>query len=201
LKDAQTLTARFKQGDKTTTAPKTGNVKSPKKFTEAELRNGEAKKQWASWTKNLSKQEKDAFKAYSSEPFDELSTDFTQINNHLRKGSVPQDTTVFRGFPSSILGNDPSKLVGKTITDKAYTSSSMSERIANQFSKDLIAEIKIPKGSKGAFMDATLTKSDLQQLGRDPEHELVLPRNSKFRILGTKKVGAKTKVFMELVNG
>jgi hypothetical protein len=224
LQDAQGLTARFRgESSKTTTAPKTGSVKSSKKFTETELKNGDAKKQWDSWSGNLSKQEKDAFKAYSSEPFDELSTDFSQINNHLRgkdknpsketgeairlidsginKGNMPQDTTVFRGFPSSVLGADPSKMVGKTITDKAYTSSSMSERVANQFSKDLIAEIKIPKGAKGAFMDATLNKSDLEQLDRDPEHELVLPRGSKFRILSTKKTGAKTKVFMELIDG
>lgn len=226
LKDAQTLTARFKEkqgGAQKATSPKTGDVKSAKTFTEAELRNGAAKKQWGGWSKKLSGQEKDALKAYSSEPFDELATDYIKMNNHLRgkdknpsketrdtirrvdsainKGSIPQDTTVFRGFPASILGDDPAKIVGKTITDKAYTSSSMSERVASQFSKDLIAEIKIPKGSKGAFMDATLTKGDLDQLGRDPEHELLLPRNSKFRVLGTKKIGAKTKVFMELMNG
>jgi hypothetical protein len=223
LKEGQQLNQQFKdsQSKKIHSAPKTGNIKTAKKFTEAELKDGVAKKQWQPWKKKLSQKEGDALKAYSSEPFDNLSTDYTKMNNHLRgkdkkpsketrdaikqvdaainKGNIPQDTTVFRGFPPSVLGSDPSKLVGKTITDKAYTSSSLSERVASQFSKDLIAEIKIPKGSKGAFMDATLNKSDLEQLGRDPEHELLLPRGSKFRISGTKKIGKKTKVFMELM--
>lgn len=222
LQEGQQLRQKFldSQGPKVSSNPKVGNTPSAKKYTQTELNKGDAEKEWKSWDQNLSINEKTALKAYSSEPFDKLSTNYIDMNNHLRgkdkspsketrqaikqvdtaltKGSLQQDTTVFRGFPPSVLGNDPSKLIGKTITDKAYTSTSLSERVAGQFG-NTVAEIRIPKGAKAGLMDATLTKADLKQFGRDPEHELLLPRNSKFRILSSKTTGKKTKVIMELV--
>lgn len=222
LQEGQQLRQRFieSQGQKVSSSPKVGDTPDAKKFTQKELNEGEATKQWKSWDQNLSTQEKTALKAYSSEPFDELSTNYIDMNNHLRgkdkspsketrqaikqvdaaiaKGDVQQETTVFRGFPPRVLGDDPSKMIGKTITDKAYTSTSLSERVAGQFG-NTVAEIRIPKGAKAGLMDATLSKADLKQLGRDPEHELLLPRNSKFRILSSQKAGKKTKVIMELV--
>lgn len=223
LAEGQKLVKRFKEGDsKPSQSIQTGNTKSAKKFTEGELKRGDDKKQWSSWAAGLSSKEKSSLKAYSSEPFDGLSTDYRKMNNYLRgtdknpsketrdaikdvdrainKGSLAQDTVVFRGFPSKVLGKNPQDMVGKVFEDKAYMSTSKSERVAETFGHDLILEMRLPKGTKGAYLDASLSKSDLRQLDRDPEHELLLPRGSKFRVIGTEKVGERTKMIMELID-
>jgi hypothetical protein len=74
--------------------------------------------------------------------------------------------------------------LGGTFTDKAYQSTSLSQEVATKFihnvSKDVPAmtwEVHVPKGSRGAYL-STDDKGYSEN-----EHEFLLPRDSKFRIL------------------
>lgn len=67
------------------------------------------------------------------------------------------------------------KWIGKTLTEKAYTSTSMSN-VKNFSDRPILFEITIPKGTHAAEV-----KSISQYKNED---ELLLPRNSKFKITG-----------------
>lgn len=212
--DAQNLQSKFAGSGSSKSAGSTeikGNVPRGKVYNGLTL--DEAPSKWSKWAKGLEKSERDALINYQTEPFDNAPTDYTKINGHLRgkdkrpskatraaitqldkaldKSRIPEDTVVYRGFPASVLGDDPERLVGSTIKDKGYTSTSLSKQVAGQFGK-VSTEIRIPKGAKGGLLDSLKS-------GKDPEYELLLPRNSEFRILAVDKSGGQTNIVMELV--
>ncbi|GKX29376.1 hypothetical protein SH1V18_18560 [Vallitalea longa] len=66
---------------------------------------------------------------------------------------------VYRGTSTDALGilkgTSPEDLVGKTITEKAFMSTSTNSYVANgTFSGNMIMTIKAPKGSKGLAVSA-----------------------------------------------
>lgn len=193
--DAQQLNAKFK------------SQKTYQSYTDFK----QADREWNSWAKGLSKNERSALENYQSEPFHRKPTDYIKINRHLRdgddptpatraavkgldnainKGSVPQNTLVYRGLPANLIGKE-----GSVFQDNGFVSTSLNSKVAGNFatSKNVIAEIRVPKGSKGAYMDSLKTDLSKQQ----PEHELILPRGSRFKIVSS----TGSKVIMELLNG
>ncbi|KXY24829.1 ADP-ribosyltransferase [Bacillus sp. FSL K6-0067] len=67
------------------------------------------------------------------------------------------------------------KWIGKTLTEKAYTSTSMSN-VKNFSDRPILFEITIPKGTHAA---------EVKSISKYPnEDELLLPKNSKFKITG-----------------
>ena len=129
-------------------------------------------------------------------PSEATKNSIKHMNSAIEKGVVPNDTVVYRGMPSSILGDNP---VGKTIKDKGFVSTSLSGEAARQFSNQsgVLAEIKVPKGSRGAYIDSL--KSD--RTNEQAEFELILPKGSQFKVTSSKKIGDITHVTMELING
>lgn len=131
---------------------------------------------------------------------------YSVINSHLRKGGdgaelrkitdidkfiekaprVPEDMMVIRGIKSKELFD---KLTpGVLFEDKAFVSTSADPRAEIATDKGMILEIKVPKGSKGIYVEKI---SDHAY-----ERELLLPRGSKFKVISA---GSRRTV-LELVN-
>lgn len=153
---------------------------------------------------------------------------FYKINEHLRNGvgdeastvarlddmidrspPLPKDTVLFRSVNMRRVGN-PDDLIGKTIEDKGFVSASLSRKVAMgidpEGSKNTVLEVYIPKGTKtlvpnGKWQAFKKDSSFNRELFN--EHEAVLPRNSKMKIVDimeTNIEGVKTfRIRAELV--
>jgi hypothetical protein len=100
------------------------------------------------------------------------------IDKALKNSSIPSDTEVFRGGSFS---EDQIKTFspGSTFVDKGYVSTTMSTTTAKDFGKPggsgaVVFSIHLPKGSKGLAVGSFSDTS---------EHEILLPRNSKFEVV------------------
>lgn len=110
---------------------------------------------------------------------------------------LKEDLVVHRGFgSSSSLLQQP---VGTVFQDDGYVSTSLSSKVAQgfvsggPFNDKIVAEIKVPRGRKGAF----LSPIDAHYGGE--EAEFLLPRGSQFKITGTRPGDRMTIVELELV--
>jgi hypothetical protein len=106
------------------------------------------------------------------------------LDEAVAKSESPEEVMVFRGAQEVGFLGDPSNLVGKTLLEKGYTSTSLMEEVANGFAysrgeqDDARFEIKIPKGAKMLSVDSLLGDRSLSQ------HEMILPRGSRFKVTG-----------------
>lgn len=99
---------------------------------------------------------------------------------------LDQDTVVFRGIKSRTLAEQFHTLApGAVLTDPAYLSTSFKEEVARDFISDggegfvqnhVLAEIHLPKGSRGALVGGFGSAHDAQA-------ELLLPRNSSMEVV------------------
>jgi phage portal protein BeeE len=122
------------------------------------------------------------------------------IDRALQKGSVPEDTMVYRGIKNRDLVDKLN--VGDEFSDHGFVSTSLHRKVGEKFGKEAVLEIKVPKGARALAFDAIWR-------GGNAEHELLLPRGSKFKVTGVRRLkgelehlgGKKGKVIvsMELV--
>lgn len=219
LKAAQEM-ARKKLGlaDK---SPEVGDVQGSRKYTRKDFTNGEDTKPWDKWNSSLSDNERTALQYYAAEnvemdlfdtnkptTYKEMNaylrgrdtdpTDITKktiedVNAALNKGSVSEDTTAFRGLPERLVAD---LKPGDTFTDKGFVSTSLDSAMAESFTggTNTLAEVRVPKGSKGGYMGSALTADYLDSEGLEPERELLLPSGTEFRIV------SKEPLVMEVVN-
>lgn len=194
---------------------KVGKVFTGKPLTSNDFANGNDTKPWEDWSNKLDVLEKEALINYAS-PGGTTDTDFSEINKYLRgiddpydydivedvidnldsaleKGIVSKDTVAFRGFDSFLVED---LAPGDLFTDEAYVSTSVSRSISEGFDS-FVAEIRVPKGSNAGYVDAALNQDDYDRIGLSQERELLLPRDSRFRILSKDDYG----MVMELLNG
>lgn len=100
---------------------------------------------------------------------------------------LPVDTITFRGVSNGPQGDFAKELLSKPIgtvfSDKGYTSTSFDREVAERFSagwKDsVLLEIKNPAGQKGISVEALVDNPD-----STGEYEWLLPRGTKFKIVG-----------------
>lgn len=104
---------------------------------------------------------------------------------------LKEDVVLYRGFNWSKFGKDPEKLVGVTIKNKGYTSTTSDEKYAKQFSMiendsgepvGAVMRIRVPKGTRAVPAGA---------FGKDKlkESEMVLDKGAKVKVVGMRKVG------------
>lgn len=112
---------------------------------------------------------------------------------------VPEDLVVYRGFGtySTVL----TQKQGTRFTDPGFVSTSLNHKKAADFGSydpgsggTIIAEIKVPKGAKAGFV--TGISPSFQ--GNSSESELVLPRSSQFKIIGSRPWKGMTVIELEL---
>jgi hypothetical protein len=105
------------------------------------------------------------------------------LDRALARGRLGRDVTVYRGVYSArvVYGTTPEGLVGRTIHDKGFHSTSLSRKIAQEdfagrHPEAVTFRIQVPKGSKGGYL-GSLGSRDMVH-----EREFLLPRGQKYRV-------------------
>lgn len=150
----------------------------------------------------LSKEEKGAVDAYTYGNFEAMNRGLRQgrtsdkvheLDKVFDRTSLPHDIVVHRGAgPELVKKIYDQYQSGKRdieFEDKGFVSTSAHKAVAESFSRFDRMEIRIPKGSKA-----------IPVLGGG-EHEVILPRSSKFKVVSAKKTaGSKRILTVELVS-
>ena len=123
------------------------------------------------------------------------------LQNGLAKESLPDNLIVYRGLGKTAserilrqMGiKDPSQAVGNGFTDRAFSSSSLDREVAEGFaSKNILMELKLPKGSKA------VVTGDTSNIPR--ESEVIIQRGGSFKITGYRHDGNRSIWSAELVS-
>ena len=85
--------------------------------------------------------------------------------------------------------------VGKTVTDKGYVSTSRSKEEAKKFGygSSVSIDIKVPKGTKALYMPRINPRRGVK------ERELLLDRNTKYKVVKRTDKDGITKITLEIV--
>jgi hypothetical protein len=111
------------------------------------------------------------------------------IDAAMRTTNISKDMIVLRGAGSKTGKQWYEKGVGTVIQDLGYCSTTTKTNIASSFGGGGYSfEIFVPRGSKGIWMNRALKRSLYSN-----EAEFLLPRGTKFRVVG-KKTDGRTKI-------
>jgi hypothetical protein len=113
------------------------------------------------------------------------------IDASIARSKIEMPTVLYRGFP--IAGRpSPEMLVGTSINDPAFYSTSTNRTIAEGFAGSLdqgvVLKIKVPAGQAALNVGKVATGSDFGEKGPTPEFEVLLPRGTKIRITAAKRI-------------
>ena len=181
------------------------NDKYVKHFNDLKLNDSQVKdlsRVKGSYYKDVSSYLRDS-NAYSDKnkfSLNHLNTD--TINKHVAgidaifnkpETKIPNDLTVYRGIRSR--GIFTKDIVGKTITDNAFMSTSIDPLTARHFSDAQMnntVKMVLPEGTKAIYTDG-LIKPLKTSFGNNfsREHEMLLPRGSSMKILEKKTYNDK----------
>ncbi|MBA4496350.1 ADP-ribosyltransferase [Paenactinomyces guangxiensis] len=167
-------------------------------------------KHYGNWPSTLTKAEYEAVRAYTGNNYANINNVLRGIEHSyqgkngqyvdlisqaLKKHPVPEDVMVYRGAGKVALGKyqnlPPDQLVGKVIEDKGFMSTSVNPSSA--FSNDIMFNIKVPKGTPGAYVGGLSHFPD--------EMELLLDKGQKMIITEVKPVGGKLEITCEVLKG
>ena len=124
------------------------------------------------------------------------------IDSAIDRSRLPESIVTYRGMVDrDKLFSDPQALIGKTITVKTFSSTTLQRQIAEDFGEEskpgandgVLFRIHIPKGSSALYVSAS-------KLGGNGEAELLLSRSSKFKIKGIKTISGKDWIDLDLVS-
>lgn len=105
---------------------------------------------------------------------------------------VEQKIEVYRGIKEIHLDNKE----GSIFSDKAFVSTSLREYIAKRFGQGVVVKIIIPKGSKVIPLDFAIERSGRKlhapAIEQRKEQEVLLPRDTKFKVIGKDDEGIMT---------
>lgn len=168
---------------------------------------------FAEWNQSLTKSERRAFELYQSSEYRDLnaalrtgeSLDKDQksltknLDAALDRASIDKDIVAYRGFSSQSYIDNFDQLAGTIVTDNGYISTSVDKAIGQKFAEyaleeefePIIAEIRLPKGSKAAYIN-TLSLN---------ENEVLIPRGSQFQVVSTSMDNGIRKIVMEVLVG
>lgn len=189
--------------------PSESASKQPEKASSAREFKSEAeisewsKQNYSGWANELPPDSKSAIKSYAGEGYkqtngwlrqggdasapSQLGHQVRAIDAAIEKSVVPEDIRVFRGLKTI----PPGLKEGAVFHNHGFVSTSLSKDSADGFVGDAVMNIRIRKGAKGAMIDS---------LSGYDEHELLLPRSSKFKVISVaKEKGNRTIFNVELV--
>jgi hypothetical protein len=163
-----------------------------------------AKKLSNAHTKALSNEQKTSVTTYtgsdyskinrglrSDNPSPEYEAVTAHMDNAINQSELPENTVLYRGM---YVDDKLAKKIkpGKTITDKAYWSTSLSHPVADGFTNEAngaVMRIKAPKGQRGLAVESI---SNFPQ-----EKEILLPRNTKYKITSVFQDPDTGKMFVD----
>lgn len=123
------------------------------------------------------------------------------LDSAISKSSLAKDTEVYRGTGLTEYGLTKADLkVGSVLTDKAYTSTSTDLSVVEggYSSKDgVILRTTLAKGSSALDMNAGTEFGKIAEISS--EQEVLLPRNTSFKVTAIVEQGGKTYVDVEVL--
>lgn len=120
-----------------------------------------------------------------------LDPTIENISNGLKKFTLEENLTVYRGWDDDLFGLPVEQLKGLVYSDDAFYSTSLLPEKAKDFSKNFFAEIRVPAGFAGATV---------RPISNFPhEYEFLLDKGTTFRILEAVKEGHGVKLLLEVV--
>lgn len=161
---------------------------------------GESKRTYA---QRLTPDERKAVMAYMSENFKGINGSLRRgekpgavtakrirdLDSAVAKGTIERDATLYRGFH---LGDtDPRSLVGKTIRDQGFVSTSENAKLplfmAASRKNGVYARVKVPAGTPAGYLHKVQNRQSVSKYDGVPEREVLLPRGSNFRVSGARQ--------------
>lgn len=133
-----------------------------------------------------------------------------EMDSAISKNSLSEDVEVFRGVGTNYLGLDLSsedaikKVIGKTVSDPAFLSTTISENVAQIYSRGVVLKMTARKNENVGFMDTVYNGgrvSDILQASKDGDsnHELMFGRNKKLKFKNyMKKKDSSGKEYFEI---
>ncbi len=168
-------------------------------------------KNYAGWADSLSKDEYKAVGRYRMNEYREINEALrggkgevpakvkdrvALIDAALDRASTPEDVTAYpdmtvhRGLGADVVaGMKP----GEVFTDQGYISTSLNPEVGEMYGTATM-EIRVPKGSKGAYITAIERRKDT-----GTEQEFLLPRGTSMRIVSVSDRDGKPHVVAEVV--
>lgn len=169
---------------------------------------------------NISSVERDSIFEYTTSKYEQINSALRNgksLNNKnesivknldsaIGKSELPSGTKLYRGTSPEALGidkdikkmsaEDVKALIGKTISDNAYTSTSTEEKSASIFAGrgEKRGNVKIVYTTKGKKKG--LTVGGNSNFG-ERENEVILPRNAKCKIVNAKRMLNTLTVYVE----
>ena len=135
--------------------------------------------------------------ATSPEKQVEIKRQFKAMESAINKSTFKDDVVLYRGTNAKALNLNLANLdeqtlksmIGSTISDNAYLSTTGLRDVAETYSGEVILKINVPKGTKGIFIDNI--KDISGYIDEDFNLEFVLQRNQTMKITGYRKVVGK----------
>jgi hypothetical protein len=132
----------------------------------------------------------------------EIQSKINGMDSAMAKQPLTKNTTVYRGIKSQkFLGgevSDPKSLIGKTITDPGFMSTSANSQTAASFSigkGGVLLQIAVNAGTAALnIRDHVFTDQAFE------EHEVLIHRNSKMKITRAEKVGEQLRLSAEVIS-
>jgi len=176
---------------------------------------------WGGFERNVTAEERKVIDLYCSNDFEEINSLLRESRNFVREGDPDlvekiqilddvvsrgrlKPQTVYRGmagYPEVV--QKFVKGVGTVVTDKAFVSTTADLDVAKGFAADsmglpsVLLEIQVPKGAPGVFV-APFSEA-VTETGAN-ENEILLPRNSRFKILSaTRSSDGSYRVAAEMI--
>jgi len=107
------------------------------------------------------------------------------LDGAMKKSPLPTDMEVYRGIPQEVANKIAEQGVGSVFEDKGFVSTSKNKAKAKGFGSNTVT-IRTKAGQHGIDMNQRLGT----QTGLSGEHEILLPRGTKFRVVG---ISSRTK--------
>ena len=132
----------------------------------------------------------------SPKQFEDTKRIVNELDAVMNKSVLPDDVTVFRGLANDDFGKNA---VGKVFEENGFMSTTLDRETASAGftgDKGALLEIKVPKGYNGSWLDDSGIRKDTGL----KEWEILLKRDTKYKIVGKEKVGKLTKYIAEVIS-
>ncbi len=144
-------------------------------------------------------------KEFSASKQETIDKQIASLDTALETTTLNEDTTLFRGMSDwkGTTGLDENTIVGATITDNAFVSTSTDPSVAAKFAYPETVRDESKAGSYFKLSDATSAIIVVQASAGDhalpmknfTEREVLLPRGRSYRVVSYVKGGVKANVY------
>jgi SPP1 gp7 family putative phage head morphogenesis protein len=173
-------------------APEADEEVTPLTRPEVRELDGQMRTDYADWRDDLSPEELDALKLYQSSGYRDINAtlrgrgsvdvadEVAALDSALSRSVIPHDIVAYRASSASAVPGDLG--VGSVFPDLGFASTSIDPVNGHRYAAYVMSdgkvpvffEIRIPAGTRGAYMDGVLEMR---------EYEVLLARGSRFRVI------------------